>query len=106
MFRWFETRIAAFPEDRPERPPETLLAFYTYFILPVWPAFAALLVAGLVGSLIEVALMTFVGRIVDLMKAPSPAHFITDHGTTLLWMAFVAVVSRPSVSPLHARIQN
>ena len=107
MFRWFETRIAAFPEDRPERPPETLLAFYTYFILPVWPAFAALLVAGLVGSLIEVALMTFVGRIVDLMKAaPSPAHFITDHGTTLLWMAFVAVVARPLVSTVHDLIKN
>jgi ATP-binding cassette subfamily B multidrug efflux pump len=75
MFRWFENLIAAFPEDPPERPPETLLAFYAYFISPVWPAFAALLVAGLVGSLIEVALMTFVGQIVDLMKAaPTPAH--------------------------------
>ena len=55
MFRWFETRIDAFPDDPPARPPDTLLAFYAYFIKPVWPAFAVLLVAGFLGSLIEVS---------------------------------------------------
>ena len=35
-----------FPDEPPARPPETLLAFYGYFIKPVWPAFAVLLVAG------------------------------------------------------------
>jgi ATP-binding cassette subfamily B multidrug efflux pump len=107
MFRWFETRIAAFPEDPPERPPGTLLAFYVYFVRPVWPAFAVLLAAGLVGALIEVALMTFVGEIVDLMRAAaSPATFISDHWHTLLWMAFVAVVARPVVSTAHDLIKN
>ena len=70
MFRWFETRIDAFPDDPPARPPETLLAFYLYFIRPVWPAFAVLLVAGFLGSLIEVALMAFVGSLVDMMRRP------------------------------------
>ena len=28
MFRWFETRIEAFPDEPPVRPPDTLLAFY------------------------------------------------------------------------------
>ncbi len=107
MFRWFETRIDAFPADPPERPPETLLAFYLYFVRPVWPAFAALLVAGFFGSVIEVALMTFVGSLVDLMRASaSPATFIRDHGVTLLWMAFVAVIARPVVSAAHDLIKN
>jgi ATP-binding cassette subfamily B multidrug efflux pump len=107
MFRWFETRLKAFPEDPPERPPETLLAFYLYFVKPVWPVFAALLVAGFLGSVIEVALMTFVGNLVDLMRqSSSPATFISDHGHTLLWMAFVAVVARPLVSAVHDLIKN
>jgi len=107
MFHWFESRIDAFPATPPERPPGTLLAYYLYFIRPVWPAFAALLVAGLFGSLIEVALMTFVGDLVDLMRAaPSPATFISAHGTTLLWMAFVAVLARPVVSTVHDLIKN
>src|SRR6185295_14947133 len=107
MFHWFESRIDAFPATPPERPPGTLLAYYVYFIRPVWPAFAALLVAGLLGSLIEVALMTFVGDLVDLMRAAqSPTTFIGTHGTTLLWMAFVAVLARPVVSTAHDLIKN
>src|SRR5262245_7715651 len=107
MFHWFESRIDAFPATPPERPPGTLLAYYLHFIRPVWPAFGALLVAGLLGSLIEVALMTFVGELVDLMRAaPSPATFISAHGTMLLWMAFVAVLARPVVSTVHDLIKN
>jgi ATP-binding cassette, subfamily B, multidrug efflux pump len=107
MFRWFESRIDAFPAALPERPPGTLFAYYVYFIRPVWPAFAALLVAGLLGSLIEVALMTFVGDLVDLMRtAQSPTTFISAHGTTLLWMALVAVLARPLVSTAHDLIKN
>jgi ATP-binding cassette, subfamily B, multidrug efflux pump len=107
MFQWFESRIEAFPVEPPQRPPATLLAYYAYFIKPVWPAFATLLVAGLLGALIEVALMSFVGRLVDLMKAAqSPADFIAEHAVTLLWMAFVAVVARPLISTAHDLIKN
>jgi len=107
MFRWFETRIEAFPDETPVRPPDTLLAFYIHFIKPIWPAFAVLLVAGFAGALIEVALMAFVGNLVDLMKAAqSPQDFISEHGTMLLWMAFVAVVARPVVSTAHDLIKN
>ncbi|MET0653147.1 MAG: ABC transporter transmembrane domain-containing protein, partial [Hyphomicrobiaceae bacterium] len=107
MFRWFETRIEAFPAESPVRPPETLLAFYIHFIRPIWPAFAMLLVAGFAGAVIEVALMAFVGNLVDLMKsAQSPQDFISEHGSMLLWMALVAVVARPVVSTAHDLIKN
>jgi ATP-binding cassette, subfamily B, multidrug efflux pump len=107
MFRWFETRIEAFPDDPPARPPETLLAFYVYFIKPVWPAFAVLLVAGFLGSLIEVSLLAFVGSLVDMMKAATTAEaFIANHWPILLWMAFVAMVARPVVSTAHDLIKN
>ena len=68
MLRWFETRIDAFPEVAPSRPPDRLLAFYAYYLRPVWPVFLALLVAGFLGSLIEVVLLAFVGELVDLMR--------------------------------------
>jgi ABC-type multidrug transport system fused ATPase/permease subunit len=107
MFTWFETRIEAFPDESPVRPPDTLLAFYVHFIRPVWPVFAILLVAGFAGALIEVALMAFVGNLVDLMKgAQTPADFVSEHGHVLLWMAFVAVVARPMVSTAHDLIKN
>ena len=72
----------AFPDEPPARPPETLLAFYVHFVRPVWPAFALLLVAGFLGSVIEVALLAFVGSLVDMMRgAQSPEHFFAEHGT-------------------------
>ena len=107
MFRWFETRIDAFPANPPARPPDTLLAFYVYFIKPVWPVFAVLLVAGFLGSLIEVSLLAFVGSLVDMMKAAeTPEAFLANHWGILLWMAFVAMVARPIVSTAHDLIKN
>ena len=107
MFRWFETRIEAFPDEPPARPPDTLLAFYVYFIKPVWPAFAVLLVAGFLGSIIEVTLLAFVGSLVDMMKAAeTPQTFMANHWAILLWMAFIALVARPIVSTGHDLIKN
>ena len=107
MFRWFESRIAAFPDDPPARPPDKLLPFYLHFVKPIWPVFALLLVAGLLGSLIEVALLAFVGSLVDMMRgARSPAQFFSDHGTTLLIMALIALIARPAVSTAHELVKN
>jgi ATP-binding cassette, subfamily B, multidrug efflux pump len=107
MYRWFETRIDPFPDEPPARPPETLWAFYVWFIRPVWPAFVLLLVAGFLGSLIEVSLLAFVGSLVDMMRvAQSPGAFFDEHGLILLWMAFVAVIARPLVSTAHELIKN
>jgi ATP-binding cassette subfamily B multidrug efflux pump len=107
MFRWFETRIACFPDAPPARPPETLFAFYLHFVRPIWPVFTLLLVAGLLGSLIEVALLAFVGSLVDMMRgAQSPERFFADHTATLLVMAFIALIARPAVSTAHELIKN
>jgi ATP-binding cassette subfamily B multidrug efflux pump len=107
MFRWFETRIAAFPDDPPVRPPDTLWAFYLHFVRPVWPVFALLLMAGFLGSLIEVALLAFVGSLVDMMRgAQTPAQFFADHTATLLVMAFIALIARPAVSTAHELVKN
>ena len=112
MFRWFETRIEAFPDEPPARPPETLLAFYIHFIKPVWPAFAVLLVAGFAG-------LADRGGAAGLRRQPGrhdeggpvAAAFLTDHGGMLLWMAFVAAGrpaggldrARPDQEPDHRR---
>ncbi len=102
IFKWFETRIEAFPPQDPVRPPDTMWAFYWHFVQPVWPLFAVLMAIGLVGSLIELALYAFVGRIVDLMKdAKSPESFVAEHSTMLLFWGFVALVLRPMISVAH-----
>ncbi len=107
LFRWFETRIDPFAETSSGRPPTTLGAFYAHFLWPVWPVFAGLLVAGFLGSAIEVALVGFIGSLVDMMKSSeTPDAFLARHGWALSGMAFVALVARPIVSTVHDLIKN
>ncbi len=101
-FAWFERLIDPFQERTIERPPAELLPFYWHFIRQVWPFFVALLAIGLVGALIEVSLFAFLGDIVDLVRgADDPEAFFSEHGGTLLWMGFVALIARPIVFTLH-----
>ena len=107
LLDWFERRIDAFPPGVPERPPETLAAFYWHYVKPVWPVFAWLLVAGMVGALIELAMHAFVGRIVDMMRdAKSAEGFLAEHKWTLLFWAVVALILRPLVSFAHDLIKQ
>ena len=104
---WFEKRIDPFAVAEVSRPPDTLFAFYRFFIQPLWPFFVMLLIAGFLGSSIEVALMAFVGSIVDRMRTSTdPSTFLTEHGTMLLLMASVALILRPIVSTAHDLIKN
>ncbi|HRD76965.1 MAG TPA: ABC transporter ATP-binding protein, partial [Hyphomicrobiaceae bacterium] len=101
MFRWFETRIDPFPEEPIRQPPATLLAFFWHYLRPVAWAFAALTAMTLIMAVIEVAIMAFIGRVVDLMKeAKTPHTFFADHGLELALMAGIALIVRPLVSAL------
>lgn len=102
FYSWFENRIDPFAREGIVRPPETLGAFYWHFVHPVWPAFAVLLVVGFLGSMTEVILFAFIGKLVDLLRsAASPAAFFEDNAYLLAAMAFLALVARPIIYLFH-----
>ncbi len=100
IFTWFETRIDPFATDQAiARPPERLVPFFWYYLKPVWWAFALLTTATLILASLEVAVMAFVARIVDMMKeARTPQTFFADHATELIFMTVLALVVRPIMS--------
>ncbi|WP_236171011.1 ABC transporter ATP-binding protein [Pseudomonas pseudonitroreducens] len=101
LYRRFERLIDPF-RDVPERmPPSDVIRFYVYYLRQVWPVFLALLFVGLIAALIEVALFSYLGRIVDLAQGTAPADFFTQHGRELIWMAVVALILRPVFFGLH-----
>ena len=101
MFRWFETRIDAFPDAPIETPPDKLWPFFWFYLKPIWWAFALLTVTTLVLAGLEVLVMAFVARVIDMMKdSADPATFFTDHKTSLLVMAGIALVLRPIISAI------
>lgn len=101
LYRRFERLIDPF-RDVPERmPPSDVIRFYVYYLRQVWPVFLALLFVGLIVALIEVALFSYLGRIVDLAQGTAPADFFTLHGRELIWMVVVALILRPVFNGLH-----
>ncbi len=102
LFAWFERLIDPFQEHALEQPPRDLLPFYWHYARQIWPLFAILLAIGLVIALIEVSLFAFLGQIIDMVReAADSATFFRDHGTTLAFMAFVALILRPLIALLH-----
>jgi len=107
LFERFETHIDPFSGTGEVRPPDTLGAFYWHFVGQHWPAFAALLVVGFIGAVIEASLFAFVGSLVDRMRAATnPETFIADNGRLLIFMGIVAAILRPAVSFVHDLVKH
>lgn len=101
LYRRFERFIDIFKKAPSDAPPNRLGAFYLYYLRQVWPSFAALLVAGFISALIEVALFSYLSRIIDLVNSATPATLFSLHWPILLWMTFVALILRPVFIALH-----
>ncbi|WP_085585013.1 MULTISPECIES: ABC transporter ATP-binding protein [unclassified Pseudomonas] len=101
LYRRFEQLIDIFRDAPTAAPPNRVLPFYTYYLKQVWPSFAALLIIGLFGALIEVALFSYLSRIIDLAQGTPNVDFFKIHGAELAWMAVVALLLRPLFLALH-----
>jgi ATP-binding cassette subfamily B multidrug efflux pump len=101
LYRRFEKLIDIFRDAPTAAPPDRVLPFYTYYLKQVWPSFAVLLIVGLFGALIEVALFSYLSRIIDLAQGTPNIDFFKEHGIELAWMGVVALVLRPLFVGLH-----
>ncbi|MBC3438411.1 ABC transporter ATP-binding protein [Pseudomonas sp. BW16M2] len=101
LYRRFEQLIDIFREAPSEAPPGKVWPFYLYYLRQVWPSFLALLIVGLVASLIEVALFSYLSRIIDLAQGTPNANFFSEHSGELIWMLVVVLVLRPVFFGLH-----
>ncbi|MBD9609893.1 MULTISPECIES: ABC transporter ATP-binding protein [unclassified Pseudomonas] len=101
LYRRFEQLIDVFRDAPTAAPPDRVFPFYTYYLKQVWPSFAALLTVGLFGALIEVALFSYLSRIIDLAQGTPNVNFFKEHGIELAWMAVVALILRPVFVGLH-----
>jgi ATP-binding cassette, subfamily B, multidrug efflux pump len=107
MLRWFENRVDPFARRAIGMPPSALLAFYWYFIQPIWPVFVLILFFDLLSAISEVLLATFMAQLIDLMKAAtSAARFFSDHAGVLLWMLFVVLIARPAIAFAYEVLKN
>jgi ATP-binding cassette, subfamily B, multidrug efflux pump len=106
IFRWFESLIDAFKDPVDSMPPKPVWRFYAFYLRQVWPVFAAAIVVGFAVAIVEVSLFGFIGSIVDMARGAPGAAFFHEHGRSLLWMGFVALIARPVLGSLHDLLVN
>lgn len=97
----FRTTDRYLSRSAERRAPSRVWPFYLYYLRQVWPSFLALLVVGLFASLIEVAMFSYLSRIIDLAQGTPNANFFSEHSGELIWMLVVILLLRPLFFGLH-----
>ena len=95
MLDWFARLSDPFVDAPVVRPPDRMMAFYRYFLAPVRGLLVAIVIVSLLSSLAEMALLVFLGVIVDWATETPPAEFFSRYGWALAGMGFVILVIRP-----------
>jgi len=95
IFSWLESRTDTFPSVKPTQPGSTLWGFIWHYTRPFWPMI--LVCSGLASAvaLIEVALFSFLGNLVDWLNNADRATFWEVHGTRLIIMSVLVLVVLP-----------
>ena len=104
LFRRFEHLIDVFKASPDVEPPAGMLAFYAYYLRQVWPLMLAVLVVGFVAALIEVALFSFLGQLIDMTQNTPSGEFFEQHQVFVERRAHAAELARPVGRDPAARI--
>ena len=107
MFRFFENLVDPYV-DYAERdaPPRRLWPFLWDYAQPFkglfgWAAFLSLVVAS-----VEVGLIYYMGRVVDMLSTATPAEVWERHGLELILAALFILILRPALQTLDVLILN
>ena len=110
MFRFFEGLVDPYqPYARSDTPPRQLWPFLKEYIRPFRKVFAATGVLSVVAASLDVAMIWYVGRLVDLLAQGTPAQVWADYGTEIIAVALFVLIVRPllivsNVALLHNTI--
>ena len=110
MFRFFEGLVDPYaPYEQSDTPPRKLWPFLAEYIRPFRKVFAVTALLSVVSAFADVALIWYVGRLVDLLAAHGPVEFWGQFGTEVIWVALAVLILRPlllvgNVALLHNTI--
>jgi ATP-binding cassette subfamily B multidrug efflux pump len=96
LFHFFETLVdpyTAYPDT--DTPPRRLFAFLWDYSQPFKKLFAATAIMSLVVAAIEIGLIWYMGRVVDLLSSGVPSEVLADHGVELI-LAALFVLTDPA----------
>ncbi len=106
MFRFFENLVDPYIDyAETDTPPREIWPFLWEYCKPFKRVFAVTAVMSIVVAAVEIGLIYYMGRIVDLLST-DPARMWADHGTELLFVALFVLIIRPLMQGLDVALIN
>ena len=110
MFRFFESLVDPYgPYEQTDTPPRRLWPFLKDYIRPFRMVFSITAALSIITAFADVALIWYVGRLVDLLADNGPQQAWALYGTEMILVALAIIILRPillvaNVALLHNAI--
>ncbi len=107
MFRYFENLIDPYaPHGGNDVPPARLWPFMVEYSRPFTRVFGATAVVAVLVAVVEIWLIYYMGRLVDILSDSTPATFLSEHGVELALVALFILFLRPALQALSTLLLN
>ncbi len=107
MFRFFESLVDPYVDhEATDRPPNRLWPFLWSYAQPFKKVFAVSAIMSVVTASIEVWLLWYLGRVIDLLSGGAPAEVWEANKTELFLVAGFILLVRPLVQGLDVALLN
>jgi len=107
VLRFFENLVDPYvPYAQSDRPPQRLWPFLGQFLGPFRTVFWWAGITSVIVAFVEVALLWYLGRVVDQLGATGAAGFWAAHGTELILAALFILLVRPALQIVNVGLLN
>lgn len=107
MFRWFEGLVDPYaPYKESDTPPRRLFPFLREYAEPFRRVFWLTGVASVIIAIIEVWLVAYLGRLVDMLAAGTPAEVWARNGLEFVLVAVFILTLRPAIHVAQVMLLN
>ncbi|EMW7170214.1 ABC transporter ATP-binding protein [Vibrio fluvialis] len=102
MYKKFESFTQAFPQDEPQRPPNTLWAFCRHYTKGYEKPLMVMALLSTTIAIIEVSLFGFMGQLVDWLSTSNPETFLEENHHTLIGLSLLLLVGMPILVSIYS----
>ncbi|EKO3918873.1 ABC transporter ATP-binding protein [Vibrio fluvialis] len=102
MYKKFESFTQAFPQDEPQRPPNTLWAFCRHYTKGYEKPLMVMALLSTTIAIIEVSLFGFMGQLVDWLSTSNPEAFLEENRHTLIGLSLLLLVGMPILVSIYS----
>jgi ATP-binding cassette subfamily B multidrug efflux pump len=107
MFRYFENLVDPYtPHKEMDVPPQRLWPFLWDYSQPFKKLFALTAFFSVAVAVIEIGLIYYMGRVVDLLSTAEPSEALSEYGLELMLVAGFILFIRPVIQGIDVALLN